>query len=144
MLIPFYFSEDMPFAEEIEKRFDGSVTLIRRKCLTDEMLSVIGNMDMLVGIRLHSLIHAAIMDVPMIGISYDPKVNAFLKSMDLKALCSVYDFKGEYLVEEVEKVWRNRTAQLTKVKRNKAVLINKLNYNEVLIGKLLGEERTVG
>ena len=144
VLIPFYFSEDMPFAEEIEKRFDGSVTLIRRKCLTDEMLSVIGNMDMLVGIRLHSLIHAAIMDVPMIGISYDPKVNAFLKSMDLKALCSVYDFKGEYLVEEVEKVWRNRTAQLTKVKRNKAVLINKLNYNEVLIGKLLGEERTVG
>ena len=84
------------------------------------------------------------MDVPMIGISYDPKVNAFLKSMDLKALCSVYDFKGEYLVEEVEKVWRNRNAQLTKVKRNKAVLINKLNYNEVLIGKLLGEERTVG
>ena len=144
VLIPFYFSEDMPFAEEIEKRFDGSVTLIRRKCLTDEMLSVIGNMDVLVGVRLHSLIHAAIMEVPMIGISYDPKVNAFMKSMDLKALCSVYDFKGEYLVEEVEKVWRNRTAQLTKVKRNKAVLINKLNYNEVLIGKLLGEERTVG
>ena len=144
VLIPFYFSEDMPIAEEIEKRFDGAVTLIRKKCLTDEMLSVIGNMDLLVGVRLHSLIHAAIMDVPMIGISYDPKVNAFLKSIGLKALCSVYDFKGEYLVEECEKVWKHRTQQLTKTRRNKAVLIDKLNYNEVLIGKLLGEENALG
>jgi polysaccharide pyruvyl transferase WcaK-like protein len=101
-------------------------------------------MDVLVGVRLHSLIHAAIMEVPMIGVSYDPKVNAFLRSMDLKALCSVYDFKGEYLVEEFDKVWRNRTAQLNKVRRNKAVLIDKLNQNEVLIGKLLGEENTRG
>ena len=140
VLIPFYFSEDMPIAEEIEKRFDGEVTLIRRKCLTDEMLSVIGNMDVLVGIRLHSLIHAAIMGVPMIGISYDPKVNAFMKSMDLRAMCSVYDFKGEYLVEEYEKVCRRKEEMLEKVYRNKEELVNKLNYNEVLIGKLLGEE----
>ena len=105
---------------------------------------MIGNMDLLVGVRLHSLIHAAIMDVPMIGISYDPKVNAFLKSIGLKALCSVYDFKGEYLVEECEKVWKHRTQQLTKTRRNKAVLIDKLNYNEVLIGKLLGEENALG
>ena len=144
VLIPFYFSEDMPIAEEIEKRFPGKVTCIRRKCLTDEMLSVIGNMDVLVGVRLHSVMHAGIMEVPMIGVSYDPKVNAFLRSMDLKALCSVYDFKGEYLVEEFDKVWRNRTAQLNKVRRNKAVLIDKLNQNEVLIGKLLGEENTRG
>ena len=144
VLIPFYFSEDMPIAEEIERRFDGAVTLIRKKCLSEEMLSVIGNMDLLVGIRLHSLIHAAIMEVPMIGISYDPKVNAFMKSMDLRAMCSVYDFKGEYLVEEFEKVRRNRTALLEKVRRNKAVLVNKLNYNEVLIGKLLREESRIG
>ena len=105
---------------------------------------MIGNMDLLVGIRLHSLIHAAIMEVPMIGISYDPKVNAFMKSMDLKAMCSVYDFKGEYLVEEYDKIRRNRTALLTKVRQNKAVLIDKLNYNEVLIGKLLREENEIG
>ena len=104
------------------------------------MLSIIGNMDLLVGVRLHSLIHAAIMEVPMIGISYDPKVNSFMKSMDLRAMCSVYDFKGEYLVEEYDKVMENKEILLEKVRRNKALLIEKLNYNEVLIKKLLGEE----
>ncbi len=44
-----------------------------------DMLSIIGNMDLLVGVRLHSLIYAAIMGVPLIGISYDPKCTAFLK-----------------------------------------------------------------
>lgn len=140
VLIPFHFSEDMPITEEIQRRIGEKVTCIKRKCLTEEMLSIIGNMDLLVGVRLHSLIHAAIMEVPMIGISYDPKVNSFMKSMDLRAMCSVYDFKGEYLVEEYDKVMENKEILLEKVRRNKALLIEKLNYNEVLIKKLLGEE----
>lgn len=140
VLIPFHFSEDMPITEEVQRRVGEKVACISRKCLTGEMLSIIGNMDLLVGVRLHSLIHAAIMEVPMIGISYDPKVNSFMKSMDLRAMCSVYDFKGEYLVEEYEKVMKNKEKLLGKVRRNKEFLIEKLNYNEVLIKKLLGEE----
>ena len=144
VLIPFHFSEDMPITEEIKKRIGANVTCIRQKCMTEEMLSIIGNMDLLVGVRLHSLIHAAIMEIPMIGISYDPKVNSFMKSMDLRAMCSIYDFKGEYLMEEYEKVMAHKAVLLEKVRYNKEVLIHKLNYNEVLIRKLLGEEDADG
>ena len=140
VLIPFHFSEDMPITEEIQRRIGGRVTCIKKKCLTEEMLSIIGNMDLLVGVRLHSLIHSAIMEVPMIGISYDPKVNSFMKSMDLRAMCSVYDFKGEYLLEEYEKVMSQKDVLLEKVRTHKDSLIEKLNNNEVLIKKLLREE----
>lgn len=140
VLIPFHFSEDMPITEEIQRRIGSEVTCIKHKCLTEEMLSIIGNMDLMVGVRLHSLIHAAIMEIPMIGISYDPKVNSFLKSMDLRAMCTVYDFKGEYLVEEFDKVMRDKEKQLEKVRGHKALLIEKLNINEILINRLLGEE----
>lgn len=139
VLIPFHFSEDMPITEEIQRRVGGNITCIKEKCLTEEMLSIIGNMDILIGVRLHSLIHAAIMEVPMIGISYDPKVNSFMKSMDLKAMCTVYDFKGEYLPEEYEKVMQNKDIMLAKIRKRKAVLVDKLNNNEVLIKQLLGE-----
>ncbi len=142
VLIPFHFSEDMPITEEIESVLGKNVTCIKEKYLTEEMLSIIGNMDLLIGVRLHSLIHAAIMEVPMIGISYDPKVNSFLKSMDLKAMCSVYDFKGEYLPEEYEKVMANKEQILNKVRTHKDILIKKLNNNEVLIRQLLGEEKS--
>ncbi len=78
VLIPFHFSEDMPAIEMMERYLAergaaDRVCAVKRKYLTEEMLSLIGNMDTLVGVRLHALIHAAIMDVPMIGISYDPQ-----------------------------------------------------------------------
>lgn len=137
LLIPFHYSEDMPITEEITAQLGGNVTCLRQKYLTEEMLSIIGNMDVLVGVRLHSLIHAAIMDVPMIGISYDPKVNSFMKSVGMKALCSVYDFEGEYLSEEFGRVLENREKILEKVKKNRDVLIERLNLNEQLIKGLL-------
>ena len=140
VLIPFHYTEDMPITKEIGYRLGDDVFMVRRKCLSEEMLSIIGNLDLLVGVRLHSLIHAAIMEVPMIGISYDPKVNSFMKSMDLRAMCSVYDFKGEYLLEEYEKVMNNSEKIKDKVVSHKAELIEKLGHNEKLIRKLIGEE----
>ncbi len=139
VLIPFHYTEDMPITREVAYRLGKDVYMIQRKCLSEEMLSIIGNLDLLVGVRLHSLIHAAIMEVPMIGISYDPKVNSFMKSMDLRAMCSVYDFKGEYLLEEYEKVMNNSEKIKEKVAKHKAVLIEKLGLNEKLISKLIGE-----
>lgn len=141
VLIPFHFSEDMAITEAVTEQLENRVTCLRQKYLTEEMLSIIGNMDVLIGVRLHSLIHAAIMDVPMIGISYDPKVNSFMKSMGLKALCSVYDFEGEYLAEEYERIEKNREKILEKIRRNRSMLISRLNLNEELIKKLLEGER---
>ena len=51
---------------------------LNEKYLSEDMLSIIGNMDLLVGVRLHSLIYAAIYgSCPLIGISYDPSARRF-------------------------------------------------------------------
>ena len=49
------------------------------------MMRETANCDVLVGMRLHSLIYAAAQGVPMVGISYDPKVDVFLKQIDTEA-----------------------------------------------------------
>ena len=140
VLIPFHFSEDMPFIEEANKRFSGRVTVIRNKYLTEEMMSIIGNMDVLVGVRLHALIHAAIMDVSMIAVSYDPKINSFMNSIGMKAMCSIYDFDSEFFIEEFTKTIENREKVRKKVQTKIKNLILKLESNEEMIKELMEEK----
>ncbi|MDR3294711.1 MAG: polysaccharide pyruvyl transferase CsaB [Clostridiales Family XIII bacterium] len=137
LLIPFYYSEDLPVLEEIEKRLAGTVLAIKHKYLTDEMLSLIGNVDVLVGVRLHALIYAAVMDVPMIAVSYDPKINSFMHSLGLKAMSAVYDFKSDYFIEEFEKTMRDTHKVQAKVRKNIAALIKKLDTNEEMIKEIM-------
>lgn len=137
ILIPFHYSEDVSVIEEIEKRLGDRVSSIKHKYLTNEMLSIIGNMDLLVGVRLHALIHSAIMDVPMIGISYDPKINSFMKSIGMKAMCSVYDFNSEDFIDEFDKTIRDKDIIRAKVRQKLVNLTKALDTNEEMIKKIM-------
>lgn len=45
------------------------------------MLREIDRCDLLIGMRLHSLIYAANREVPLLGLSYDPKIDQFLQRL---------------------------------------------------------------
>lgn len=63
-------------------------------------MSIIGNMDVLLGMRLHALIFSALMHVPFLGISYDPKIDNFLALIGQKASTSVQHMDGEKLYND--------------------------------------------
>jgi polysaccharide pyruvyl transferase CsaB len=137
LLIPFHYSEDMPVIEELERRLRGKVSALKSKHPPEEMLSVIGNMDLLVGVRLHALIYAAVMDVPMIAVSYDPKINSFMHSLGMKAMSAVGDFKSDYFMEEFEKTFRDAESLRRDISGRVASLIEKLDTNEAMISELM-------
>ncbi len=64
----------------------------------EELMSIIGGLDLLVGMRLHALIFAALSHIPMIGISYDPKIDNFLASIGQEALFPVEKFDADRLL----------------------------------------------
>lgn len=133
VLIPFHFSEDMAVIEAIENKLGDNIFSLKHKYLTKEMLSVIGNMDILVGVRLHALIHAAIMNVPMIAIAYDPKINSFMNSIDMKAMSSIHDFRANFFQEEYDKTLKNKDVIEEQIKHKLKELVAKLDENEKLI-----------
>ncbi len=55
--------------------------LIKDDLEPEEAASLIGGADLVLGMRLHSLILAAAQEVPFIAISYDPKVDALDKAI---------------------------------------------------------------
>ncbi len=137
VLIPFFHSEDLSVCDSIAAQMDGQVGCLRQKHLSEETLSIIGCMDVLVGVRLHSLIYAAVMGVPMIGISYDPKVDSFLASIGQSALCDVKDFSCEKFKEAFRSVMENRDALCQSTELHLSQLIAKLDQNEELIQDIM-------
>lgn len=108
VLIPFHFEQDAPVARQLARDLGEGVGCIAEKYLTDEMLSVIGNLDLLVGVRLHSLIYAAVSGVPFIGISYDPKIDAFLESISQRSVSNTETFSLEKFIPAVSDVFCRR------------------------------------
>ncbi|GGD92443.1 polysaccharide pyruvyl transferase CsaB [Paenibacillus nasutitermitis] len=51
-----------------------------------QMLLEVSRCDALLGMRLHALIYAANQSVPMMGLSYDPKIDQFLKRIGLQPI----------------------------------------------------------
>jgi polysaccharide pyruvyl transferase CsaB len=68
--------------------------------LPSQWLSLIGSLDMVVGMRLHSLIMALSAGVPVVGIAYDPKVTRVLNELDQPNLSYL---KDENLISEDRK-----------------------------------------
>ena len=103
VFIPMHFPEDIKAAKSIVQLMKSPCTVIEEELLTAESLSVIGCMDVLISIRLHALIFAGVMGIPMLGISYDPKIERFLDSINEKPLGKLQDITADKIFAETVK-----------------------------------------
>ena len=137
VLIPFHYEEDREVCSVIAERTNGAAKCLSEKYLSEDMLSIIGNMDVLVGVRLHSMIYAAIMGVPIIGVSYDPKCTAFLNSVGLDSLSTRETFSAEAFKAEFARVLETGKEQTAAVAENMRRLQKKLDTNEEMIRDIM-------
>lgn len=72
-----------------------------------DLLGVVGVLDLVVGVRLHALIFAAAVGTPAIGLAYDPKVSAFMSERGLSSVLPV-DAPTEALAETLGRTWETR------------------------------------
>lgn len=137
VLIPFHYEEDREVCSVIAERTNGAAKCLSEKYLSEDMLSIIGNMDVLVGVRLHSMIYAAIMGVPIIGVSYDPKCTAFLNSVGLDSLSTRETFSAEAFKAEFARVLETGGEQTQTVAENMRRLQKELDTNEEMIRDIM-------
>ena len=137
VLIPFHYEEDREVCSVIAERTNGAAKCLSEKYLSEDMLSIIGNMDVLVGVRLHSMIYAAIMGVPIIGVSYDPKCTAFLNSVGLDSLSTRETFGAEAFKAEFARVLETGKEQTATVAENMRRLQKELDTNEEMIRDIM-------
>ncbi len=149
--IPMHYDQDRKIAQTMRdklleigiaegKNLEADMEVVDKMLSIDKVLDYTAQFDMVIGMRLHSLIMAAAEKVPMVALSYDPKVTAFMKEIEQFEYCMDSDkVTAEEFKEKIEKLIINREKQkeqLTQVfeaKKNKIYLpVNKVK-------ELLGE-----
>lgn len=79
----------------------GTVSLCEDAIHPQQMLREVAECDALIGMRLHSLIYAAGRRVPLMGISYDPKIDHFLERIHCKPAGSTLTLEGGRVAAEL-------------------------------------------
>ena len=99
VFIPMKFPEDIRAAQDTAALMQEPCLVLDEEFSTREVLSLVGCMDVLIGVRLHALIFAGVMGVPMVGISYDPKIERFLDSIGEKPPGNLGDVTADKVFE---------------------------------------------
>ena len=97
VFIPMENPTDLNIIERAAAGLKCPCLVLRSHLSPSEMISVLGNMKAVVGMRLHSLIFAASQGVEVVGLAYDPKVAGFMEYMNLDLCVDIDRLDAETL-----------------------------------------------
>lgn len=115
IFIPMHHPFDIEAANLIVSKMKNKAYVISNKYSVSEIMQLISKLDLLIGMRLHSLIFAVKVGVPVIGISYEPKVDGFLNLIGQKSDINIRNISFEALKEKVDYVWENKDNLRTEI-----------------------------
>ncbi len=110
--LPFHPQDDITASHYIMERlgpqYKDQISMASDALYPNEMLEQVASCDLMIGMRLHSLIYAASYYIPMMGISYDPKIDRFLSRMEMRASGSTDHINPQFIADEALKLLDNR------------------------------------
>ena len=109
----------------------------------EKALSIVRSAEAVISMRLHTLIFAAVFDIPMIGIPYDPKVKSFLNDIFGSDAYTVglKDFSKEKLTEKFNVLTANKENLKDKINAATEKLREKAGTNaELFLKAMYGDE----
>lgn len=105
VFIPFYYNTDSKFSKYVAQKMHSEYTIIDTSAMSfDDIMNEMSKTDFILGMRLHSLIFAAICEIPFSGISYDPKIDSFLSRVSKTPVLDVEKITSNNEESAFEKV----------------------------------------
>lgn len=126
---------DEPITERIAKKLACPCIRIAAVNDSDTILALIGQMDAVISMRLHALIFASAMNVPIGGVVYDPKVSGFLDYLGQKNYVNLSELTAQRLIQLTDTALSNASMSAANTQRLRTLA----QENASLVRKALEE-----
>lgn len=134
--------DDTVSLEIIRQMLHGNnATILSRDYTPGELKSVLGQADLIIGMRLHSLIMGSTMGVPVIGIGITPKFDSFFKMIAQENyLFDVNDVSRDSLVHAIRSALSHREQLQDELEVQCKHLQERANKNTDFLRQLLNQQ----
>ena len=140
VFIPMHYPGDVYAAQEVAAGMKSKGFIVTDKYGVSQTLALVSKMEMLIGMRLHALIFAASLGIPMIGLSYEPKIDGFLQYIGQVSAGDVRRLEFENLKALADNVWNNRQAIANQLKKDSARFKEMARENARIAVELITQE----
>lgn len=108
LFIPLQFPADAELSQAVAAAMENQqdVYMLDQKCSTQEYQDLISGLHLLIGMRLHALVFAAINDVPLMAVSYDPKVDRFVAGMKGNVVNTIDKITAGEILSMARELWQ--------------------------------------
>ena len=138
VFVPIEFPSDLTPAERVGALLHCPWHAVRTRQPIEVTIGILARMKTVVGIRLHSLMFSAGQGVPVVGMSYDIKVDSFLKYIGSSTCLQLREVKADELCSLIDKCLSGALDE--EVRRNAKLLRQREHENVRGAAVLLGIE----
>ena len=130
-------SVDRGMTEAVRKAMREPSYVLEAATTPREMMAVLGQAKLCLAMRLHTLIFAARMAVPTLGLVYDPKVASFLEELELPSAGDVEGFDADTAISAADGLLKNYDSVLAGLRERSARMEQATRENDRLLLELL-------
>jgi len=104
VFIPMQMPSDWAISREIMEQMEHPAYILEETLTAEALIGASGKMDLVITMRLHTMLFAAKSRVPVIGLVCDPKIEYFLEKLALPSGGPVEDFDPDRVFEQAKEV----------------------------------------
>ncbi len=130
---------DILTSQEVIKRMSNKAYILEASYNYEEISSIIRKMELIISMRLHSIIYALISGIPVYGLAYQPKVKSYLNEVNLPVENDLDNLDIEKIFIELVKLMENRDEISQSIEHKIIELNNKAKMNMTVLDEYMNK-----
>lgn len=123
VFIPMKYPDDIKISEKICESLSCPSYVLKKRYGVFDIIGITSSMDIILAMRLHTLIFASGHAVPCIGIIYDPKVRGFMEYIGQDRFVSAEDLDADEIKIHIDSIMTNFNEIKNQLQKNTERLI---------------------